>query len=48
MPLSRHLENIKTYKAQGNAYCAQKIAESLLRQYSRKADQVKIKAALES
>lgn len=48
MPLARHLETIKIYKAQGNAYCAQKVAESLLRMYSRKADKAKILAALES
>jgi len=46
MPLSRHLENIKTYLAQGNRYCAEKIAESLMRQYSRKSDKAKIQAAL--
>jgi hypothetical protein len=46
MPLSRHIENIKAYVAQGNKQSAEKIAESLLRMYSRKSDQAKIKAAL--
>jgi hypothetical protein len=47
MPLSRHLETIRIYIRQGNRYCAEKVAESLMRQYSRKADQAKIQAALQ-
>lgn len=47
MPLARHLETIKRHVQQGNNASAEKIAECLLRQYSRKADQAKIKAALE-
>jgi len=46
MPLKRHLETIKAYKAQGNQYCADKVAEFLLRTYSRKADKAKILEAL--
>jgi hypothetical protein len=43
MSLDRHLENVKAHIANGNIDSAKRIAESLLRQYSSKAAQNKIK-----
>jgi hypothetical protein len=48
MPLSRHLENLKKHIKAGNMQSAKQVADSLMQRYSRKADQAKIKAALES
>jgi hypothetical protein len=43
MSLNRHLENVKAHIKAGNIDSAKRIAESLLRQYSSKAAQAKIK-----
>lgn len=48
MPLNRHLENLAQYVKAGNMESAKRVAESLLRCYSRKSDQAKILAILES
>lgn len=48
MPLSRHIETIRKHIALGNKQSAEKLAATLLRQYSRKSDQSKILASLES
>lgn len=46
MPLARHLESLARHVKAGNAQAAKQIAESLMRQYSRKSDKAKIQAAL--
>jgi hypothetical protein len=48
MHLNRHLENLVKHVKAGNTESEKRVAESLLRRYSRKSDQVKILAALES
>jgi hypothetical protein len=46
MPLKRHLETLEKHVKAGNLESAKRQAETLLRMYSRKADQDKIMATL--
>lgn len=46
MPLKRHLETLAKHVKAGNMESAKRQAETLLRMYSRKTDQDKIRAAL--
>jgi hypothetical protein len=47
MSLDRHLKTVKAHIANGNTDAAKRIAESLMRQYSSKVAQNKIKEAFQ-